>query len=225
MRSGGNASPATWRTVPIPPKVSRPEMSVWTGEQLRAFLASLASDRLSAAFLLAATSGMRRGEILGLRWSDVDLDAGRLAVRQQLVTTGYRLSFTEPKTNKGKRALDLDPATVGALRAHRSRQLEERLAWGEGYQDPGLVFTSEDGGPLHPQSFSGSFERHVRASGLPPIRLHDLRHTYATIALGAGMHPKVVSERLGHASITITLDTYSHVIPWLDKQEADRSRL
>ncbi len=204
------------------PKPRGTEMRVWTGQQLRTFLSHLEGNRLYTCFLMAATTGMRRGELLGLRWQDVDLDAGRLQIRQTLVVTAYRLHFSEPKTKRSRRSISLDPATLTAIKSHRSRKLEERLAWGPGYEESGLVFTREDGAPLHPQHVSDAFERHVRAAGLPVIRFHDLRHTYATIALSAGTHPKVVSERLGHSSISITLDTYSHVIPALSEQEANR---
>ncbi|MFN2490127.1 MAG: tyrosine-type recombinase/integrase [Actinomycetota bacterium] len=205
-----------------PPRQVRSEMHTWTAEQLRAFLDSVSEDRLAACYQLAATTGMRRGELLGLPWSDVDLMGGaRLHVQQALVVVNYQLHFSAPKTARSRRSLALDPSTVTALRAHRARQLEERLAWEGAYQESGLVFTREDGAPLHPQSLSDAFERRVKAAGLPRIRLHDLRHTYATIALTAGVHPKVVSERLGHSNIGITLDTYSHVIPELAEEAAN----
>jgi integrase len=116
----------------------------------------------------------------------------------------------------------LDSVTLATVRDHRKRQMQERLAWGPLYQDNDLVFCAEDGSPIHPEAFTGMFERQGKAAGLPRIRLHDLRHTYASLALGAGVHPKVVSERLGHASISITLDTYSHAIPALQEEAAER---
>ena len=160
---------------------------------------------------------MRRGEVLGLRWADIDLDAGRLKVVRTLITTDVQrtgepgMAWGTPKTGKGRRQVALDPTTVSALRAHRRRQLQERLAAGSAYQDGDLVCCLEDGLPLHPKTFSYYFGRHVRRLGLPKIRLHDLRHTHATLALRAGVHPRVVQERLGHANVSITLDTYSHV--------------
>ncbi len=108
------------------------------------------------------------------------------------------------------------------LRAHRKAQLEERLSWGSAYEDSGLTFCRENGLPIHPQSLSQAFERDAKAAGLPLIRFHDLRHSYATVALSAGIHPKVVSERLGHSSISVTLDCYSHVIPALEEEAASR---
>jgi integrase len=207
-----------------PPKLTdsgRKEMQTWTAQELRTFLEQVADDRLYAAFLLAASTGMRRGEVLGLRWSDVSLDLSRLSVRQTLITTDYRLEFSTPKTNKGRRSIALDATTLAGLREHRKAQLEERMAVGEGFQDHGLVFCKVDGSPLHPDLFSQTFDRYVVRSGLPRVRLHDLRHTHATLALQAGVHPKVVSERLGHSTVAFTLDVYSHAIPAMQEEAAE----
>jgi integrase len=186
-------------------------------EQLRALLAHVRADSLYAAWMLFATTGMRRGEVAGLRWADVDLDTGRASPRRPRVVVNYDVVVSEPKTAKGRRSLALDPATVAALREHRTRQVEQRLAVGPRWQDSGLVFTWPDGRAIHPQRFSNWFEQHTRAAGLPRIRLHDVRHSYATAALAAGIPAKIVSERLGHANIAITMDTYSHVLPGLDE--------
>jgi integrase len=202
------------------PKSMAPEMRVWSPEQLRGFLDHVRDDRLYAAWLLLATTGMRRGEVAGLRWVDVDLDAGRVSPRRPRVVVNHQVLVSEPKTAKGRRSIALDPATVAALRDHRRWQLEDRLAVGPRWEDSGLVFTWPDGRPLHPERFSKWFEQHARAAGLPKIRLHDVRHSYATAALAAGIPAKIVSERLGHANIAITMDTYSHVLPGLDEQAA-----
>jgi integrase len=201
-----------------PPKPSsKPEMATWRATELAMFLSGTAEDRLSGAWWLLATTGMRRGEVLGLRWAEVDLDAGRLRITRTLITTEVQrkgepgMAWGTPKTAKGRRQVALDPATVAALRTHRARQLEERLALGEGYADEDLVVCLVDGRPLHPKTLSYYFVRAARRLGLPTIRLHDLRHTHATLALKAGVHPRVVQERLGHANVSITLDTYSHV--------------
>jgi integrase len=202
------------------PKGPTAEMQVWSPEQLRCFLDHVQADRLYAAWLLIATTGMRRGELAGLRWADVDLEAGRASPRRPRVVVDNEVVVSEPKTAKGRRSLALDPVTVAALRRHRAQQAEERIAAGPLWQDSGLVFTWPDGSPVHPQRFSSWFEQHARAAGLPRIRLHDVRHSYATAALAAGIPAKVVSERLGHANIAITMDTYSHVLPGLDEQAA-----
>jgi integrase len=203
-----------------PPVSARGERPVWSTVELRQFLEHVANERLYAAWLLLATTGLRRGEALGLRWSDLDLDAGKLTVQQSLVAIGYEVRVSAPKTERGRRRIGIDPATVAALRTWRARQAEERLAWGPAWTDSGFVFTREDGAPLHPQSLSQTFERHVRDAKLPTIRLHDVRHSYATAALTSGVAPKVLSERLGHSSIAITADVYQHVLPELDDQAA-----
>lgn len=213
-----------------PPRPSaKPEMRTWTAEQLGRFLDHVSGDRLAGAWELLASTGMRRGEVLGLRWTDVDLDAGTLRITRTLVTTDVQrkgepgMAWGTPKTAKGRRSVALDEATVAALRAHRARQLEERLLIGAGYADEDLVVCQPDGRPIHPKTLSYYFERKAKRAGLPPIRLHDLRHTHATLSLKAGVHPRVVQERLGHANVSITLDTYSHVD--LDMQAAAAARV
>jgi integrase len=144
------------------PKGMTPEMHVWNPEQLRVFLGHVRDDSLYAAWLLLATTGMRRGEVAGLRWIDVDLDAGRVSPRRPRVVVNYEVVVSEPKTAKGRRSLALDPATVAALRQHRARQAEKRLAVGPRWHDSGLVFTWPDGRPIHPHRFSKWFEQHTR---------------------------------------------------------------
>jgi len=163
---------------------------------------------------------MRRGEAIGLRWSDVDLEGGRLAVRRALIPINREVVVSEPKTAKGRRVIALDPGTVEVLKAQAARQLEEQDDWDEGWVETGLVFTAENGAALDPESISRYWRQAVKKSLLPSIRLHDLRHTHATLALQAGIHPKAVSERLGHASVSITLDTYSHAIPAMQEEAA-----
>ena len=204
-----------------PPVPSKHEHTTWTAEQLARFLRSLEGERLSAAFVLLATTGMRRGEALGLRWSDVGLEGGRLSIVQTITTVRDKMVITPPKTARSRRLVSLDPETVDALRDHRRRQNEERLRVGEAWSGDGdFVFTNEIGEPVHPSALSRLFVSSVRRAGLPTIRLHDLRHTYATVALGVGVHPKIVSERLGHATISVTLDLYSHVTPAIDAEAA-----
>jgi len=196
------------------------EMRTWTKEQLKAFLEAVADDRLSALWYTIAFTGMRRGEALGLRWRDVDLENSRLSVRRALIPINREVVVSEPKTAKGRRVVALDPSTIEVLKAQAARQLNEQDEWDEAWIDSGLVFTAENGGPLDPESISRYWRQAVKKSMLPPIRLHDLRHTHATLALQAGIHPKVVSERLGHATVSITLDTYSHAIPAMQEEAA-----
>ena len=213
-----------------PPKaVAAREMNVWTASQARTFLASTADDRLSSAYLLLLYTGMRRGEMLGLKWSDIDLEAKRLQIVRTYVVTGAQrkgelgAAFSSPKTAKGRRHLALDDPTLAALRAHKARQNQEKLLLGAGYDDRDMVFCTQDGTPIHPKVFSWYFVRDIAKADVPRIRLHDLRHTYATHALNAGVHPRIVQERLGHANVSITLDTYSHVD--MDMQAAAAARV
>jgi len=196
------------------------EMKTWDKEQLRNFLKAVSGERLYALWHTIAFTGMRRGEALGLRWVDVDLENGRLAVRRTLVPIKGDVVVSEPKTAKGRRVVALDPSTVEILKAQAARQLDEQGTWDEGWVESGLVFTAENGAALDPESVSRYWRQAVKKAMLPTIRLHDLRHTHATLALQAGIHPKVVSERLGHATVAITLDTYSHAIPALQEEAA-----
>ena len=189
-----------------PPKKQKTTNATWSADQLRTFLSHVQEDRLFATWQLAAMTGMRRGEILGLSWADIDFDNARLSVRRSLVSSDYKIKVSEPKTERGRRTVALDPAMLRVLRDHQGRQLLERVAMaGDWGNELDLVFTREDGSPIHPQAFSEMFEKHVKDSKLPKLSLHGLRHTHATIALRAGVHPKVVSERLGHASVAFTL--------------------
>jgi len=204
-----------------PAKVPRIERRVWEPGSLRVFLDAMAADRLAALWQLDATTGLRRGELLGLPWSAVNLDAGDLAVVQRLIMVDGKPEIRlGTKTPKSARRISLDPATVAALRAHKRRQLEERLAWGEAWQDHGLVFTREDGTPLRPAYVSRAFARLAASAGLPTLTLHGLRHSYATAGLAAGVPVKVMSERLGHANTAITSDLYQHVLPAMDAAAA-----
>jgi integrase len=194
----------------------------WDAPTLRSFLAESARDneRLHPLFVLLATTGMRRGEALGLRWSDLDLDAGRLRVVQTVIQTRSKVSISEPKTSAGRRPIALDKATVAVLREHRRRMLEERMLIGPGFDDLGLVFHQPEGQWLKPDAVSALFLRRVKKYDLPRLTLHGLRHTWATLALERGIHPRVVQERFGHSTISITLGMYSHVGPTLHDEAA-----
>jgi integrase len=196
-------------------------MKTWSAELLAAFLQATENDRLGALWHLLALTGLRRGEALALAWEDVDLEKGSLAVRRALIPNGKEVVVCEPKTAHGRRLIALDPETVGVLKGQAARQSVEQ-ATAKSWTDTGLIFTREDGQALHPEVVSRFFRQALKRTALPTIRLHDLRHTHATLALRAGIHPKVVSERLGHATVSITLDTYSHAIPAMQGEAAAR---
>jgi integrase len=205
------------------PRRSTPEARTWSAPDVNAFLASAAGDRWEALWRLALLTGMRRGELLGMRWTDVDFDAGALAVRRTL-SRGSRskLEPGEPKTASGRRRISLPASAVESLRRHRRYQVELRLAGGPAYEDADLVFATELGRPIHPNSLNYRFRRLIEQAGVPAIRFHDVRHTCATLLLSEGVHPKVVQERLGHADIAMTINLYSHVSPDMQRDAADR---
>lgn len=207
-----------------PPSKRTPEMRVWTSEQLRAFAQSVEADRWAAVWLLLASTGMRRGEVLGLRWTDADLSAGTVTIRSTRIRFGDTVVTSTPKTARGNRAIALGPDIIAALKAWKKAQTAERLAMGSGWRgDHELIVTTADGAAVKPDALSGRFATLVRRSGLPPIRLHDVRHSYATAALAAGVPVKVLSQRLGHAGVGITLEVYAHVLPGDDQEAARRA--
>jgi integrase len=196
--------------------------TVWTAAQLRAFLAHVDGDRFHDLWLVAACTGVRRGELLGLRWEDVDLDAQTLRVRRSLSVVRGHARLKEPKTNR-PRTLHLDAATVAALRRQGQRQEEALRDAGPCWSNRwGLVFTDRNGRHLSPDSVSQHFRRAVLNAPVPEKRLHDLRHLHATLMLQAGVPIKVVSERLGHASTQMTMDVYAHVLPAMDAEAVAR---
>jgi integrase len=200
-----------------PPRVRRPKPTIWTTEQLGLFVTHIADDRFYALWLLVVTTGFRRGELAGLRRCDIDLEHGRVAPNAPRVVVAGRAEESDPKTRSGERSLALDPTTWSALRAYVGDWTVERDQLG---QDTELLFVWPNGRPIHPDTITSLFHRHCAAAGLPRIRLHDVRHSYATAALKAGIPPKVISERLGHATAAFTLQTYTHVIPGMDEAAA-----
>ncbi|HEY3002596.1 MAG TPA: tyrosine-type recombinase/integrase, partial [Kribbellaceae bacterium] len=191
---------------------------VWTPEEAGRFLAATADDSLHAAWRVALFAGLRRGELCGLRWSDVDWRTGRLTVERQLVHVGREVVTAELKTDEGTRVVKLDAATLDALRRHRDRQRFERA-----YDLGGWVFADPAGAPWRPKALSAHFGRVVRkVEGVPVVRLHDLRHIHATWGLAAGVAVKVMSGRLGHANTAITQNLYQHALPELDEDAAAR---
>ncbi|HZT67240.1 MAG TPA: site-specific integrase [Acidimicrobiales bacterium] len=204
------------------PRMNAPKVEPWTDVQARRFLDATADDRLGALWRLFLSTGMRRGEALALRWSDVDLDRGWLSITRSLVVNGKEVAFSEPKTEAGRRRVLLVSDTVAALKVHQLRQELEKREAGDAWADPELVFTTTLGTALHPRNVLRDFTAACRQAGVPTIRIHDLRHTAATLALQAGAHPKLVQEMLGHARVAITLDLYSHTTPEMHREAAER---
>jgi integrase len=203
---------------PENPKKPKP----WNPEQCRIFLERIATDRLANLYHLILITGMRRGESVGLRWQDLDLDRASLSVNQQITDVNGRSMFSTPKTKRGDRVVYLDAETVVMLRRQEETQNLERTAWGPAWNEAGLVFTREDGSALRPEYATRHFQALAQDAGLPVIRLHDLRHTNASLALDAGVDLKVVSERLGHSQIAITADLYTHVNSGPGRAAADQ---
>ena len=187
----------------------RPAVAVWTAQQTAQFLHRIEEHRLYAAYHLIALRGLRRGEAAGLCWCDIDLDGKTAVITQQLQQYDGRLAICPPKTAHSTRVIALDHTTVAALRAHRDRQRAEAGAYGPGYRTSGLVFTNLNGDPMAPDRLTRTFRALATGAGLPPVRLHDLRHGAATLALAAGVDLRVVQEMLGHSSIVLTADTYT----------------
>ena len=216
-----------WRLLAInpveavdPPKVHQQEIEVLDDDDLVKLLRTGQSTRYYPAILLAATTGMRRGEILGLRWRDLDLDSAKLSVAVTLEETKSGLRLKAPKTRNSRRTITLPAVTVEVLRRHRAQVLRERLALGLGRDDDGPVFANFEGGHLPPRNFTKAVTRLVKQAGVRPITLHGLRHSHITSLLRAGVNAKVVSERAGHASVAITLGLYAHALPDMQAEAA-----
>jgi integrase len=217
----GLAQAVKWHLVPRnvadvvkPPRPVPKEMVALTTDETRRLLDAAAEDRLEALYILAVHTGMRQGELLALRWQDVDMENAVVSVRRTLTRSGGKVTFGELKTKKSRRSIRLAPQATEALRAHLERQLRDMEILGDRYRDQGLVFTTDTGAPINPSNLrQRSFAPLLKRVGLPHMRFHDLRHTCATLLLSRGVHPKFIQELLGHATIAITLDTYSHVMP------------
>lgn len=202
------------------PRLQTPEIQVLSQDELALLLRNLRGTILFAPALLAAATGMRRGEVLGLRWCDIDFGLRALTVAQTIEETRKGLKFKPPKTNSGRRRITLPESVVRELEQHKREQAEQRLALGLGKDKNDLVFATFDGRPRVPRNFSREFTRAVKAAGLPSVTFHGLRHGHASHLLADGTPVKVVSERLGHANITITLQTYAHVLPGMQEDVA-----
>jgi integrase len=200
----------------------RPAVAVWTATQTAQFLHSIEDHRLYAAFHLIALRGLRRGEAAGLRWCDIDLDGKTAIISQQLQQYDGRLAICPPKTPHSTRVIALDHTTIAALRAHRDRQQAEAASYGPGYRASGFVFTNLNGDPMAPDRLTRTFRKLAAEAGLPPVRLHDLRHGAATLALAAGVDLRIVQDMLGHSSIVLTADTYTSVLPQVAHAAAEK---
>lgn len=203
------------------PMASKKDIEILDEAQLSGFLDAAQGSKWFPAFLLEWSTGLRRGELLGLKWSDVDFAAGRVSVSRSLVRTEGGLILAETKTKAGRRSIPVPGRVMDALKAHRAAQAEARLSAGNAWNALDLVFCGENGCPLDPCAFVHLFQRVLRRAGLPRVAFHALRHSHATLLLSKGVHPAVVQERLGHADIGTTINTYSHVMPTMQQAVAD----
>ena len=204
-----------------PPSVARGEVRVLTVEDARRLVGIIRGDRFEALWVCALTMGMRKGELLGLRWSDIDFGNSTLTIRQALQRVGGRLVLVEPKTALSRRTLPVPPPTLAALRAHRVKQKADQLAAGNAWQDSGLVFTTHLGGPLEPSNVNRAWYAIRPRARLNGVRLHDLRHSCASFLLAAGASPRTVMKTLGHSQIGLTMNTYTHVLPEIERAAID----
>ncbi|MDP9350038.1 MAG: site-specific integrase, partial [Chloroflexota bacterium] len=201
-----------------PPTPQAHKLRTLTPEQVRRLLDTARGTRWEALLMLAIATGMRQGELLGLKWEDIDFEMGTLRVQRQLAKGRV---FTEPKTRTARRAINLPRTTVAVLQAHRQRQRQERQSVGTDWADQDLVFCTHQGTPLNARNVIRDFKILLERARLPDIRFHDLRHTAATLMLLQGVAAKVVQGRLGHSQISLTLDTYSHLLPTMDREAAN----
>ena len=217
-----------WRMIPRnatevvkAPRPAPEEIRPLSREQTKILLEAAKEDRFEALYTLAVSTGLRQGELLGLKWEDVDLEESVVRVRRTLTRHESRLLLGEPKTKRSRRTVRVSETAVEALKKHLARQVREKKYLNELYRDQGLIFTTQRGTLVNPTDLrKRSFKPLLEKAGLPPIRFHDLRHTCATLLLSSNVNPKIVSEMLGHATIAITLDTYSHVLPNMQESAA-----
>jgi integrase len=204
------------------PRAVRHEIRALTSDEARSFIEAVTGQRHEALYLLTVTLGLRRGEVLGLKWADLDFDARTVHVRGGLQRVGGKLQLSEPKTKRSRRSLPMLDFVAKALRAHRTRQLQERLTAGSTWRDTGYVFTTRIGTPVDPANLLDDFKRVLVRANLPHMRFHDLRHGAASLLLALNVHPRIVMELLGHSQISLTMDTYSHVTGDLLRDAVDK---
>ncbi|CAM3992040.1 putative prophage phiRv2 integrase [Geobacillus stearothermophilus ATCC 7953] len=206
-----------------PPKVKSEEKITWTVDEVNRFLNLIKDSSMEIPYLLAIFTGMRRGEVLGLKWDDVDFENKKIRIKRSLCfVSGKGLIFKEPKTKKSKRQISISQHVVNVLKKHKQKQEFQKEKLGTQYQDNNLIVCTDDGKPLDPRNLLRQFYRLIEEASVPRISFHDLRHTHATILMQQGENPKVVSERLGHSRVGITLDLYSHVSDDLQEQAAEK---
>jgi integrase len=194
---------------------------VLTVEDARRLVGAIRGDRFEALWICALTLGLRKGELLGLRWNDIDFGDATLMIRQALQRAGGHLVLVEPKTARSRRVVPVPPQTLAALRAHRRRQHADKLAAGRAWRDSGPVFTTHLGGPLEPRNVNRSWYAVRSRAGLTGFRLHDLRHSCASFLLAAGASPRTAMKTLGHSQIGLTMNTYTHVLPEVERAAID----
>jgi integrase len=197
------------------------KFSTWTADEVRRFLDHVSGTEFEALYTVLATTAVRRSEVLGLRWCDIDSDRAEMSIVQTVVLVNGAATVSTPKTTRSVRSVSLDAGTVEVLRKHRLSAIQHGLATGRTFDSDALIFVDNNGVPVKPDRVTRTFARLSEEAGLPHIRLHDLRHTWATLALRNGTHPKIVQERLGHANISTTLNTYSHVTPGMQAEAAE----
>jgi integrase len=204
------------------PRIQKKNMAIWTMKEANQFLEYVKERKFFIVYVLAIYTGMRKGEILGLRWRDCDLENNTISIQQTLYKTNGTFVFQEPKTKGSKRIITISDFVVHCLKKQKARQNEWKLRLGQAYQSSDLVAANWVGTPIDPTHLHCDFKSSIQKAGVPVIRFHDLRHTHATLLLQMGENPKVVSERLGHADVSITLDTYAHVLPNMQKDLAKK---
>ncbi len=204
------------------PRIQHHEIQPFTREEVQRFLNAIKGNRLEALYTVALTMGLRQGEALGLRWNDVDLELGYIRINRQLQRVNHKYELVEPKTLRSRRHLAVPSAIIGSLKVHKDRQNTERRDAERAWYDTDLVFCRRNGYPLNGSVVTHHFQNLLEEAGLPKRRFHDLRHSCATLLLAQGVSPRVVMEVLGHSQISLTMNTYAHVLPEMRRDAADR---